>query len=620
MRPISLHAPAQGHAAPITHVAFSPSGDALASSSYDGSVVIWRVAGAGIEPAARLVHRRLVNAASWSPQSDGRLATASADKTIGLWRVDGDRGSVSLLGRLGRHTDDVNAVAWLPDGERLVSVSEDSTALLWDARSGRCLGRVTAHFGHCMSVAVSPDGHVLTVGEDGEVFCASVDRLAQGARRAFGTSIEGCAWAPDGRRAALACDDGIVRIVSPELDLLDEHGVSASAARAVAFADDGSGRLVVGSYDASVLVVDDGQPAARCSGGRLWPRSVDTAGQLVAVGSFGSSPELLALGDLARRGERSEDTYGPNALACSDRSLFVGLDAGLVVALPVEQVRAGSVERATTFRVSDDPVLALAVCRAGLVASTYAGAVCCVDPLRGAPLATASLGTPVPSLAAAPGGGPVLAGTYGGDVAVLGTDEPATIGAVHRAHKGSVKSIAWCSPDMAVTGAADGVVRTFSRRGPGDVLWRHGNLVNAVASGARGIVASASRDHLVRVGHPGELPAVLLGADESMKAVAVLGSGRTRLVLGGSYDFSCYAWLLEDGAAPDARAGDVVFAAGQPISAILPVDETTAVVASWDQTIRAVEWRSGRLVVHDPVALDEMVGASAPVAEVVGGA
>lgn len=621
MRPISLRGTGRGHAAPVTHVAFSPSGDALASSSYDGSVVVWRVGAQGLEPGARLLHRRLVNAASWSPQPGGWLATASADKTIGLWRVDADRAGATLVGRLARHADDVNAVAWLPDGDRLVSVSEDSTALLWDVRTGRCLGRITSHSGHCMDVAISPDGLVLTVGEDGDAFCGRVDGPDGGVRRAFGPSIEGCAWAPDGRSAALACDDGVVRIVSPELDLLAEHAVSASAARAVAFADDGSGRLVIGSYDAAVLVLEADRPVARRSGGRLWPRSVAAAGNLVAVGSFASEPQLFALDGLVERGDGGEDTYGPNALAVSDGSLYVGLDAGLVVEVPVEQLRAGRVETATTVRVGDDPVLAIARCRGGLLASTYGGALCHLDPVRGARTAAASLGTPVPSLAAAPGGELVLAGTYGGDVAVIGVGESVSVGAVHQAHEGSVKSIAWCSPDLAVTGGVDGVVRCFSPAGPGEVLWHHGNLVNAVATGGRGLVASAARDHLVRVGRPGHLPLALLGADESVKAVAVLGDGGTSVVLGGSYDFSCYAWRLDAGAAVDARAGDAVFAADQAISAMLAVGPTTAVVASWDGTVRAVEWQMGRLVAHDPVALDELVGSSALVEEaLVGGA
>lgn len=637
MRPIALRATTAGHEAPVTHVAFSPAGDALASASYDGSVVIWRVGSATMEPVARLVHRRLVNAASWSPSADGRLATASADKTIGVWRVDAARGEASLVAMLARHTDDVNALAWLPDGDRLVSVSEDSTALLWDVPTGRCLGRVTSHAGHCMDVAVSSGGLVLTVGEDGEAFCAAVDRLGSGARRGFGVSIEGCAWAPDGSRAALACDDGVVRIVSPDLDLLGEHPVSSSAARSVAFASDGSGRIVVGSYDASVLVLEGGRRSARRSGGRLWPRSVDTAAGLVAVGSFGSAPELLALDGLVPDEGPGTDTYGPNALAQAGGRLFVGLDAGLLLTLPVEQLLggrrpAGATEpdpAATVVRVGADPVLAVATARAGLVASTYGGDVCRVDPLAAAVAARVSLGAPVTSLAVAPGGGTVLAGTYGGDVALLEVGRSITVTSRHHAHEGSVKSIAWWSPDLAVTGAVDGAVRAFSSTGPGPALWHHGNLVNAVAVGPvapaglavpGAVVASAARDHLVRVGRPGATPAVLLGSDESMKAVTVLGDGATTVVLGGSYDFSCYAWRLEGGVGPDARAGEVLFSADQAISAMVAIDATTAVVASWDRTVRAVEWRSGHLVVHDPVDLDELVALSRGREVLVGGA
>ena len=41
-------------------------------------------------------------------------------------------------------------------------------------------------------------------------------------------------------------------------------------------------------------------PLAQAAGGRLWPRSLDTKGPLVAVGSFGRSPVILSLDGLAR--------------------------------------------------------------------------------------------------------------------------------------------------------------------------------------------------------------------------------------------------------------------------------------------------------------------------------
>ena len=88
MRAIDVPAVPPGHAAPITNVALRPDGQRIATSSYDGTVIIWDPRAAGeLRPLSRLRHRRLVNAAAWNPARPGLLATASADKTAAMsWR------------------------------------------------------------------------------------------------------------------------------------------------------------------------------------------------------------------------------------------------------------------------------------------------------------------------------------------------------------------------------------------------------------------------------------------------------------------------------------------------------------------------------------------------------
>ena len=68
MRVINLRPEREGHAAPITHVAFRPDGRRLSTCSYDGTVIIWDTTDPKYPTRlATMRHRRLVNAAAWHP-------------------------------------------------------------------------------------------------------------------------------------------------------------------------------------------------------------------------------------------------------------------------------------------------------------------------------------------------------------------------------------------------------------------------------------------------------------------------------------------------------------------------------------------------------------------------
>lgn len=605
MRTITLPLDECGHAAPITHVAFRADGRRLATSSYDGSVLIWDVH----EPADpvvlhRLKHRRLVNASAWNPVAQSLLATASADKTVAVWSVPDDR-EPTLLNVLARHTDDINSVAWLPDGERLICVSEDGRATMWDALAGQLLGEVGSHAAHCMMVAVSVSGLVATVGEDGMVAVTDPGSDEPPRTRHYPSSIEGCAWSRDGRLLAVARDDGAVDLLTSRLDLVRTVPVSTSAARAVDWSEDGRS-FVVGAYDGALHTFDvDGNRLHTHHDVRLWPRSVATRNGLVAAGSFWNGPHLLDLGTATPIASPRAATHGPNALTVAGGELLVGTDSGLVL-----RACAATGEPRPPLRLTDGPILSLAADGDAVFAGTYAGHV-----VRSDGRVSAQLGAPVPSLLKV--GDELVAGTYNGELIRL---DPGTLEILGRsaAHGGSVKSLAGFG-DGFLSAATDRTVAagSFDDR---DVLWQHGNLVNAVAALGEAVVATASRDHTVKVGRLGPDAQLrqlqtLLGPDESVKCVALLGDPAAPVVLAGSYDFGLYVWHVDWEGGGGLDGGEVLEPFSQGVSCMAPIDARHVAVAGWDGRVLVLRHDSlGRVEtlwsqsVADLVA-EDLVGA-----------
>ena len=75
-------------------------------------------------------HTDAVNAIAFNPASDFVLATASSDKTIGIWDL---RQFKETLHVLEGHTDQVTSIAWHPSEESILgSGGHDRRVIFWD--------------------------------------------------------------------------------------------------------------------------------------------------------------------------------------------------------------------------------------------------------------------------------------------------------------------------------------------------------------------------------------------------------------------------------------------------------------------------------------------------------
>ena len=107
-------------------------------------------------------HSDGVLAAAFLPDGN-RFVTASADKTIKLWRAD----TGELLRTFAGHGDRVLSVAVSPDGKTIASGSVDKTIRVWDAASGEQVGQLEGHTLGVVCVAFLKDGRLISGARDG---------------------------------------------------------------------------------------------------------------------------------------------------------------------------------------------------------------------------------------------------------------------------------------------------------------------------------------------------------------------------------------------------------------------------------------------------------------------
>ncbi|MCC5661307.1 caspase family protein [Nostoc sp. XA010] len=195
-------------------------------------------------------HSAEVVSVSFSP--DGQtIVSASNDKTAILWGHDGTK-----LRTLTGHTAKVRSVSFSPDGQTIATASFDRTVKLWRTKDGSLIRtlNVNGHTAEVLSVSWSGNGELLATG--------SADRTAKIWKVSDGhllITLNGCkdfvnsvSFSPDGKILAIASADKTVKLWSVSDGILRQtlQGHSAGVS-SVAFSPDGQ-TLASASEDKTV--------------------------------------------------------------------------------------------------------------------------------------------------------------------------------------------------------------------------------------------------------------------------------------------------------------------------------------------------------------------------------
>jgi len=135
-----------------------------------------------------------VTALAFSPDGS-RLLIVDADQTVQLWDVNTGQPLTTVEGP----TNDVSAVAFSADGATVARGSSDGTVRLWEVASGRAVATLTAHTNAVSSISLARDGStVLTASADDRVARLwNVGRAELLQSFAVGESIQVVAFTPD---------------------------------------------------------------------------------------------------------------------------------------------------------------------------------------------------------------------------------------------------------------------------------------------------------------------------------------------------------------------------------------------------------------------------------------
>ena len=158
----------RAHTDIITSLAFNPNGQQLASTAYDGTLIIWDLSTGSIQTKVQ-VTECVVNSVAFS-NSGKYVITAAGDYVFSkkkdhsakVWDAESGR----LLHTLDGHGASVYYALYSPQDKYIVTASEDNTIKVWDATTYSLVHTFYDHTGPIRSVSFSSDGRWMFSASD----------------------------------------------------------------------------------------------------------------------------------------------------------------------------------------------------------------------------------------------------------------------------------------------------------------------------------------------------------------------------------------------------------------------------------------------------------------------
>jgi len=196
---------------PVRSVALSPDGRWIAASG-----MIWPTDGSGAPDAfqtdaeafSAVAFRPDGNQIAWGGAGNGRASLDHDEPALSLCDLEARRQTQKLRG----HTAPVTAVAYSPDGTRIVSGSGNGTIKVWDTATGEEVITFREHTAAVNCLAFSPGGRRLaSASSDGTVkIFSTVGQIYDLGDDSRGVALASARFTPDSRQLVVAAGGKIM--------------------------------------------------------------------------------------------------------------------------------------------------------------------------------------------------------------------------------------------------------------------------------------------------------------------------------------------------------------------------------------------------------------------------
>lgn len=212
-----------GHESEVFICSWNPVQDYLASGSGDSTARIWNLNENGKQPLllrhcipkgeATVPSNKDVTSLDWDPTGN-MLATGSYDGYARIWTTSG-----TLRNTLGQHKGPIFALKWNKKGNYILSAGVDKTTIIWDAHNGTCQQQFSFHTAPALDVDWQNDISFASCSTDQKIHvCRLGIQLPIKTFEGHQNEVNAIKWDPQGKLLASCSDDMTLKIWSLSRD------------------------------------------------------------------------------------------------------------------------------------------------------------------------------------------------------------------------------------------------------------------------------------------------------------------------------------------------------------------------------------------------------------------